>query len=367
MLFEYIGSACLYISGPLKLIIMKKPVIAIIILLAILLSFAWIAVTFFPEQLVPFIINNQIDRSNRNSTLLSDKDNKMVVFTIGTGTPMPGKRAQSGTAMFVNGHFFLFDAGAGVVQGSENIGLPLDQLDAVFITHWHSDHYMDLPNLVSRSWILGRNDNLPVYAPGGVDTIVDAVNQFLLTDNQYRVDHHGKDIMNITKSKAIAHHFSIGKRGKGVVFDQDGIKITAFAVNHAPVEPAVGYAIEYMGKKVVISGDTKKNALVQEMAQKADLLIHEAMLMSVYKEMAAALEQHHMDRNGKIITDIQEYHTSPYELAALAEAAHVKKLVLYHLAPAPDNILIRNIYRKLLKAYKGETHLANDGDKFVVD
>ncbi|MRS01887.1 MBL fold metallo-hydrolase [bacterium] len=344
---------------------MKKTIIFIAAVAVILFVTGWVAVAHYPEKLLPLLIRNQLERNFGDPVLQSENDN-IVVITVGTGTPMPGKRAQTGIAVLVNGYFFMFDAGDGIVQRAESIGLPLDELDGVFITHWHSDHYMDLPGIISRSWILGRNGNLHLYAPLGLDSIIKATDKFLGADNQYRADHHGTEVMDISKSYAISHEFSIKQGETEVVFNQDGIKITAFDVNHEPVEPAVGYSIEYMGKKVVLSGDTRKNDLVQEVALNADLLIHEVMLMSVYRELAKALEKADMARNEKIVTDMQEYHTSPSEVADLARAANVKILVLNHLAPAPDNLIIKRLYMNELKAFDGPIHLANDGDIFVV-
>ena len=112
------------------------------------------------------MLDQQIKRLNQSNDLLEDK-NAITVFTVGTSSPLPGNRAQTGTAVFVNGHFFMFDVGDGVVQKAENMGLPLNQLDGIFITHWHSDHMMDLPSLISRSWLLGRTNDLDLYGPDG--------------------------------------------------------------------------------------------------------------------------------------------------------------------------------------------------------
>jgi ribonuclease Z len=173
--------------------------------------------------------------------------------------------------------------------------------------------------------------------------------------------------MDISKAKGIPYEYHIGSDSTEVVFRKDGITITAFDVDHEPVEPAVGYVIEYNGKKVVISGDTKKNQLLKEMAQDCDLLVHEVMLMSFYKNLQQELSQVGMDRNAKIAYDIQDYHTSPAEIAALAQSANVKELVLNHLAPAPDNIILKNMYLNELKGFDGPIHLANDGDIFIVN
>ncbi len=348
---------------------MKKIVYAILSLAAILLLVGFIVTTFFPEKLVPFMLNQQISRQQaqvqKTNALLEDKES-IIIFTVGTASPMPGERVQTGTAIIVNGHFFMFDVGDGIVMKAENMGLPLHRLDGIFITHWHSDHMMDLPSLISRSWLLGRTNELHLYGPDGTDTMNHAVNQFLHIENRHRVDHHGPAIMDVSKASAIAHEFKNVQGGKEVIYQQDGITITAFDVDHAPIEPAVGYVIEYKGKKVVISGDTKKNDLVLEMAQDADVLLHEVILNSLLKQMEANLKEQGTTRNEKIIHDIQDYHTPPAEVAEIAAKANVKKLVLHHFAPPPDLRIIKNLYKKELTGYDGEIHFSNDGDKIIV-
>ncbi len=297
---------------------------------------------------------------------VNDKES-ITVVTVGTATPLPGERVQTGTAVFVNGYFFMFDVGAGVVHKCENLRLPLEELDAIFLTHYHSDHMMDVPNMISRSWMLGRPEVLPVYGPEKLNSLVKAANDFIGIDNRYRLDHHGPEIMDTSLARATPYEFNMPQDSSLVVFQQDGIKITAFDVTHEPIEPAVGYAIEYRGKKVVLSGDTKKNTLLAEIAKDCDLLVHEVMLMSVQKMIEEELSNAGMERSAKIIHDIQDYHTSPEEVANLAQRAGVQKLVLNHLAPAPDNRFFRKLYLEKLKEYEGPIHLANDGDVFVVD
>lgn len=317
------------------------------------------------EELTYSVIEKLVDKLAVDNQYLVTNEG-ITVVTVGTGSPFPGDRAQTATAVFVNGHFFMFDVGAGAVQKSEKFGLPLDKLDAIFLTHYHSDHIMDLPNMISRSWQRGRTNNLKIYGPQGLNQLMTSVDNFLEIDNSYRLAHHGIEVMDTTYADGMANEFIMDQDSHQVIFAQDGITITAFDVTHEPIEPAVGYKIEYNGKKLVISGDTKKNKLLIEMAQKSDLLIHEAMIMTFQEMLAKANKEAGLVRNAHIITDIQDYHTSPKEAAEVAQAANVKVLVLNHLAPAPENRMLKRMYFKEMGVFDGEKHLANDGDVFYV-
>ena len=317
------------------------------------------------NKMLPRAINKQMDNRLKSFDLLKDKDN-ITVVTVGTGTPFALDRSMTGTAIFVNGHFFMFDAGPGVVAQIELQNLPIIALEGVFITHYHSDHYMDLPNLLNRSWSQGNTNVLNIYGPDGLPGVVNGLNQFLAIESHYRVAHHGESFLKFDNSIAIANEFQLNEDKKKVVYNQDGIQITAFKVNHDPVHSAVGYAIEYKGKKVVISGDTKKNSLVQEMAIGADVLIHEVMLMSFIQQMETIAAQRGDKRAVQTFQDIQEYHTSPSEVAEIAQKAGVKKLILHHMAPTPDNRIIKKMYKDQMKTYSGELIFSEDGNKFII-
>ena len=137
---------------------MKKILRIALGLIALLLVIGWIIATFFPEKLVPIMLNQQLKSQQaqvaKNNQILADTQS-IYVYTVGTASPMPGERVQTGTAVIVNGHFFMFDAGDGIVRSAENIGLPLNKLNGIFITHWHSDHFMDLASLVRSVLVIG--------------------------------------------------------------------------------------------------------------------------------------------------------------------------------------------------------------------
>ena len=117
------------------------------------------------------------------------------------------------------------------------------------------------------------------------------------------------------------------------VLDDAGLRITAFAVDHSPVVPAVGYRFDYAGRSLVISGDTVKSSAVEAQADGVDLLVHEGLaphLVQILTDAAAASGQVIAER---ITRDILDYHTSPVEAAEIAAAAKAKALLFYHIVP----------------------------------
>jgi len=226
-----------------------------------------VVMMIYTSQNTANLFSNAIKSQLENNIELREKllsnTEDIVVYTVGTSAPFPSNRAQSCTAVFVNGKFFIFDIGYGSVQKLENLNLPMRDIEQVFLTHLHSDHYIDLPYLINRSWQLGRDEALRVTGPVGTNAVTSATKQLLAQENQYRVHHHGADIMDISVSHAVSNEIIVNENSELLVYTQDGIKITAFDVGHEPVSPDFGYKIEYNGKKCVLSGDTNKNQNVQ--------------------------------------------------------------------------------------------------------
>jgi ribonuclease Z len=118
-----------------------------------------------------------------------------------------------------------------------------------------------------------------------------------------------------------------------VVLNDKGLKVTAFRVDHAPIDPAVGYRFDYKGRSVVISGDTKKTPSVQAVAKGVDILVHEALQPSLVKILETEFADRKMNNMSQVMRDILNYHTTPEEAAAQAAAAGAKQLVLNHIVP----------------------------------
>ena len=317
------------------------------------------------------LIDRQIERTltRVDTSVLTSPDLQVVLC--GTGSPLPDPdRAAACTAVIAGGTFVLVDVGPGSWGQADLANLPLASLSAVLLTHFHSDHIGDLGEAITQSWIAGRTQPLAVYGPPGVERIVAGLAEAYAFDVDYRVAHHGDAFMPRAAAGAIAHRLALPPQGSSEavpVFEQNGLRITAFRVDHAPVSEAVGYRFEYRGRSVVVSGDTRKSASLIANARGADLLIHEALQPKLTNRAADVARRLGRERVAKLASDIAGYHTSPREAAEAASEAGAKRLVLTHLVPAPTNALNQRLFLDgASEAFSGEITVGEDGMRFAL-
>ena len=284
-------------------------------------------------------------------------DNIDVVFC-GTASPMGGAgprgTAQSCVAVLVGDKFFLVDTGARSADKAVGLRLPLQRLDAVLLTHFHSDHIAALGEMHLNSWVRGRPSKLDVYGGPGVQQVVDGFNLAYGQDYTYRTGHHGEDYVPSSKAGLVAKTI----QADSVIYDQDGIKITAITVYHPPIEPALAFRFDYKGRSVLISGDTVKDDNLIAAAKNVDVLIHEVIQRDLVDIFVQALEDSGQGNLGKIIHDTHDYHASPVEAAQAANEADADLLVFYHYAPVPQNALMDRIFMRGVDGIRPEGVLA---------
>ncbi|MEC9464773.1 MAG: MBL fold metallo-hydrolase [Myxococcota bacterium] len=295
--------------------------------------------------------------------------NVINVILCGTGTPVPSERTQACTAVFVGGKFLLFDAGDGASRSIERLQLPLADLEALFLTHFHSDHIAGVGEVISRSWILGRDAPLTVYGGNAIERIVHGFNQIYAVDDAYREAHHGADHFPVDVARArpslIPDPGVVGQ----VVYEQDGVKVSAFAVDHAPVEPALGYRVEYKGKVVAISGDTLATEGLSNLSQDADILVSDVMNKAWIEETECALSTLPLaTRGADIFRDIRTYHIDVSDLGQTAADAGVRTLMLTHLVPTPaDSGQAETLFASpVAESFTGDIQVGTDGDRMTL-
>jgi ribonuclease Z len=272
------------------------------------------------------------ERAGRDATIgLPDG---LHVILCGSGSPLPDpSRAGPCTMVIAGTHIFVVDAGEGGARNLTLMGLPTGRIERLFLTHFHSDHIDGLGPMLLLRWSGKPNTTpLPVSGPGGVERVVAGFNFAYAQDNGYRTAHHGAAIMPPGGAGAVAEPFAM-EGAPLVVLDRDGVRVTAFPVDHGPVKPAVGYRFDYKGRSVVLSGDTAPSPSVVANAKGADLLVHEALQPNLVARLTDALATKGIANTAQITRDILNYHTSPEAAADAAKAAGVKQLLLNHIVP----------------------------------
>lgn len=252
----------------------------------------------------------------------------------GTGSPMPNlDRAGPCNVVIAGDQMFVVDIGEGGAETLNVMGISPGKVDGLLLTHFHSDHIDGLGPLMLFHWTRGSSITpLPVYGPAGVEAIVAGFNGAYATDNSYRIAHHGTVVVPPSGAGGIARAFEMTGPAT-VVLERDGLKITAFTVNHDPIKPSVGYRFDYKGRSLCISGDTKKSPNLETVCKGVDILVHEALNPGLVQKMETAAVADGQAGAAKIMHDIQDYHTSPEEAAESAEVAGAGMLVLSHLVP----------------------------------
>ncbi len=254
------------------------------------------------------------------------RSDSLKIILLGTGVGPPVNLQQYGASILVEagGERFLFDCGRGATIRLTQAGVPLGSITRVFLTHLHSDHIIELPDLLLTGWTAGRRTvPLEVWGPDGTRAMMDHLQQAFAFDIHMRrdVDEHfpASGIM------VVSHDVQ-----EGVVFDEHGVTVTAFLVDHGPVRPALGYRVNYRGRSVVLSGDTRVSENLISHAQGVDVLIHEVIDPDALRAAPDAA----------VVAAIIAHHTTPEQAGEVFRRVH-PRLAVYSHAPNTERVLAR--------------------------
>ena len=321
--------------------------------LFILLAVGVLAALVLPNLLAPRLFERAV-AARINADGVAALGPGLHVILIGTGSPLPdGSRAGPMTAVVADGRLFVFDAGDGATRALGVQGLGPGRVEAVFLTHLHSDHIDGLGSLMTLRWAgIGADEPLPVYGPAQTDAVVAGLTAAYQPDRAFRVAHHGADIV-----PPLGHGMNARVLAPLETVRIGAVTVTPFAVDHTPVDPAFGYVVEHAGRKVVITGDATADMDVPERAMNPDILVAEAL----NRDMVRVMEREASNPRFKtILADIQSYHMSPAEAAALGERMGAGRTVLTHIVPAAPNRVARSLFMR----GAGGAELGADGDRF---
>ena len=192
-----------------------------------------------------------------------------ALIMLGTGTPVPDASAWGpASAVVAGGRLFLVDAGAGVTRRLAAAGFPrIKQVEAAFLTHLHSDHTLGYPDLIFTTWLMGRRQPLAVCGPPGLRRMTDAILDAWRDDVDVRVTGLERETREWLRVDATEIR-------PGVVYDRDGVKVTAIPVPHGDGQ-AFAYRFDLPGRSMTFSGDTAPNPALVKAARGTDILVHE--------------------------------------------------------------------------------------------
>jgi ribonuclease Z len=193
-------------------------------------------------------------------------------------------------------------------------------------------------------WLFGRERPLPVYGPEGTAAMMGGLERAFEFDVRTRrdVDERLPAAGIEARAKDVA---------PGIVFERNGLRVTAFAVDHGPVKPAYGYRIDFGGRSAVFSGDTRYSESLVEAARGTDLLVHEVVSPDVERRLAQVRDSARIER-------IIAHHTTPEEAGRVFAAVRPRLALYTHIVPSPATA--RDLVPPTRRTYKGPLEVGYD-------
>ena len=292
---------------------------------------------------------------------VSASDQPFKVTLLGTGNPLPNAERFGASILVEAGtKKIVIDMGRGALVRLSQAGVKAPQIDAVFLTHLHSDHITDVDDLLLTGWARspfgGRSKPFSIYGPAGVQKMMDNLVDAYAADIGIRtkVDKpHPEGIQVDATSLRDGQSYDFG-------YSNGGLRVTAFTVDHGPIKPSFGFLVEHDNRKLLISGDTTYSENVISYGKDVDVLIHEVAAAS-----QALLESWPLAKR------IYSVHTSPDDLAKVLRQTKPKLSVLTHFillgSPQIAAPTVGEVVRAIQAGYDGDVLAADDLTSIIID
>ena len=266
------------------------------------------------------------------------------------GSPMP-----TSSLLTLNGQQIVVDCGLGVTRGLVDQELQLKNLKLIFITHLHSDHYLELGPLLHTAWTAGLKTIVNIWGPAGLTKYWAHFVASMQADIDLRIADEGRpDLRDLVRIHVI---------NEGDVMKQGSMTVRAMRVAHPPLIDCFALSFDTSHCRVVFSADTAYLPALADFAQGADLLVHEAMLQAALAPLVARVG----NGDGRLIKHLLRSHTTAQDAARIATAANVKALALHHLLPADDpDFTAADWAAAVTPHWSGPFHLGTDGLRIVL-
>lgn len=261
------------------------------------------------------------------------------------GSPMP-----TSSVLSLGGQMVVVDCGLGVTRGLVDQGIALKDLGLIFITHLHSDHYLELGPMLHTAWTAGLKTKVRVFGPSGLTRYWQGFVASMVEDIDTRIEDEGRpDLRTLVE-------FVVLQAGEAV--QAGGLTVKAMQSIHPPLVESLSLSFAANGRRVVFSGDTAQNPALVEFARGADLLVHEAMLAEGLEALMARIG----NGDDRLMQHWLRSHTLAADAAQSATDAGVKALALHHLIPSDDPAFGPDDWHRAVAAHwAGKLHVGQDG------
>jgi len=279
-----------------------------------------------------------------------DQDGNRLVLLGTQGGPFirSYKQIPSANLIVYDNIPFIIDTGYGTTFKLKESGINLSTIKYIFITHLHSDHYLDLGPLLYNAWVAGLADQVNIYGPVGINALLEGYWESNRFDIETRIKDEGRpDIRKLVQSRDVS---------EGVLINNTDLEISALKNIHPPIENS--YAFRFvLGKSIVVfSGDTAYCPALEKFAENATYLVHEVMYPPAVDEMAKR-----RPNATRLIASIKSHHTAAEDVGRLAHIAKAKTLVLNHFVPADDKSLTDQLWIETVsKTFSGKVIIGKD-------
>jgi ribonuclease BN (tRNA processing enzyme) len=268
----------------------------------------------------------------------------------------PNGAMPTSSLLRLDGKTIVVDCGAGVALGIARQGIALKTIDAVFVTHLHSDHYLDLGPLLHSAWTSGLSQPVPVFGPRGLQDYWDHFLASMRFDIDTRMADEGRpDLKGLVNLHVLE---------EGDVTSIARIKVNALSNLHPPLVDSFALRFECLGKSVVFSGDTAFFPPLAEFAKGANLLVHEAMYPEGIDRLVARIG----NGDDRLRKHMFASHSPIEDAGRLARMAGVRALAIHHLVPCDDPLIQPADWEVgARKNWQGALHIGRDGLRIPLD
>lgn len=275
---------------------------------------------------------------------------EITVTLLGTGAAIPEvERFGPSILVQAGSQTLLFDVGRGAHQRLAQTGVAASQIDAVFLTHLHSDHVVGIPDLWLTGWLTSRrNRPWEVFGPTGTPAMMNALRVAFSVDIKARIDETGGVVPPAAGAEVNAHEIR-----SGAVYERDGLRVSAIQVEHRAIAPAYGYRIDYSGRSVVLSGDTSVSPNLVEAAAGTQLFVHEI------SEVSEAIL-----KDNPALARVRTFHVDAAEAGSVFQRVQPRLAVYSHIVLL--GVSVEALVTRTRATYSGPLVVGEDLMRFVV-